>query len=258
MDLSLLNLPEKGQYVTTKVFEKLCLGYAMPDIDGMLKDLSAIETIYSYYLEKDWQSRYNRVVCNTLERNIWSYSRELNSNDAMIVNYIHIFSSTNKILTADEIKTFLLKKKMLGYLKDYVVMNYLNLYSREEIWNLIQERYSFKLVKEHITKSLQRIKNEVVTFVNYGNWVDFDKRVDDLQQFMTRTNKRIYLYVVPEEAVKNKSAMLYYVSAKADNEEDLLNMYLNYFYYKRVNGFEHTQFKQVNRKDLKGNKIIVL
>lgn len=261
MDASLQNLPEQGSYKETKLFERLCLGYTLPDMNELLRDLHKIQTIYAYYKVKYKKIQYNNQLYHIIGSKIYFYSRNLNDNEANIESYGHIYGNINNVLTKEEVKNFLLKKKMLGYLKDYTVSNYFNLYNLNEVYMYLQNNgYSFEQVMTNINNSLQRLQNEIVSLIQNGNWCDRASiDISKVNYFMTRTNKQVYLYIIPDAVKKDKSKMIYYLSAKVNDKTELLNMYLNYLLYRNTNSIKMTKvIKQVNRKDIKGKMGIVL
>lgn len=260
METSLQNLPEQGCYKETKLCEKLCLGYTLPDMNELLRNLNKIQNIYAYYKVNDKKAQYNKELFHVIGNNIFFYSRDLNDNEANIEHYGHIYGTITTVLTKEEVKNFLLKKKMLGYLKDYIVSNYFNLYDLNEVYMYLQNGYSFEQVMANITNSLQRIQNEIVSLIQNGNWCDrADIDISKVNYFMTRTNKQVYLYIIPDAVKEDKSKMIYYLSAKVNDETELLNMYLNYLLYRNMNSIKQTKvIKQVNRKDIKGQMGIVL
>ena len=69
---------------------------------------------------------------------------------------------------------------------------------------------------------------------------------------MTRTNKKVYLYLIPDAVTVNKNKMIYFMDAKVNDETELLSMYLNYLFYKKIRVIQNTQFRQVNIKDIRG------
>ena len=254
MDVSLRKLPEQGTYKETKYFENLCLGYTLPDMEELLSELNNIQTIYVYFTSKDKKAKYNKKLLYILESNMYNYVREsYEDNEASIMHFGHMVEDSKTIFSKDEIKTFLLKKKMLGYLNNYLLDKYFNLFSLKEVYMYLQDGYSFEQVMANISNSLQILQKEIISLVQNGNWCNIgDIDFTNVRYFMTRTNKKVYLYIIPDAVTVNKNKMIYFMDAKINDATELLSMYLNYLFYKKIRVIQNTQFRQVNIKDIRG------
>ena len=223
-------------------------------MEELLSELNNIQTIYVYFTSKDKKAKYNKKLLYILESNMYNYVREYyEDNEASIMHFGHMMEDSKTIFSKDEIKTFLLKKKMLGYLNNYPLDKYFNLFSLKEVYMYLQDGYSFEQVMANISNSLQILQNEIISLVQNGNWCNIgDIDFTNVRYFMTRTNKKVYLYLIPDAVTVNKNKMIYFMDAKVNDETELLSMYLNYLFYKKIRVIQNTQFRQVNIKDIRG------
>ena len=223
-------------------------------MEELLSELNNIQTIYVYFTSKDKKAKYNKKLLYILESNMYNYVREYyEDNEASIMHFGHMVEDSKTIFSKDEIKTFLLKKKMLGYLNNYPLDKYFNLFSLKEVYMYLQDGYSFEQVMANISNSLQILQKEIISLVQNGNWCNTtDINFANVHYFMTRTNKKVYLYLIPDAVTVNKNKMIYFMDAKVNDETELLSMYLNYLFYKKIRVIQNTQFRQVNIKDIRG------